>query len=254
MSLARSAMPSSTMRAPSLTSGCSSRSRISSSAMRPARRSPARARRPRSVPAPADRGCACAPRSGRSPCRPSARVGRSPTRRSRIGEKRSSAGSLRPLRISKPTSLPARSRTASGPIAKAEPLDDPIDLLGRGALLEQELGLEPVEAEHAVADETVAVAGEHRHLPEASGRVPSPWRSPSVRSAPPRTFSSSFMTLRGAEEVRADHRARPRGAGGDALDVERGGVGGQNRVAVRPPGRGARTPAASAPGPRTPPR
>src|SRR5262249_31759326 len=54
------------------------------------------------------------------------------------------------------------------PHGEAETLDDAVDLLGCRALLEQELRFRAVVHEHAVADEAVAVAGEHRDLAEGA--------------------------------------------------------------------------------------
>ncbi len=82
---------------------------------------------------------------------------------------------------------------------EAETLHDPIDLLGGGALLQQELRFRTVEHEHAVADEAVAVAGEHRDLAE---RLPSAITVAMVCAEVrrPRTFSSSLMTCAGLKK------------------------------------------------------
>ena len=46
----------------------------------------------------------------------------------------------------------------------------------------------------------------------------------------PRTTSSSFMTLAGEKKCRPTHVLRPRGARRDLVDVEVGGVGGEDRA------------------------
>src|SRR5215468_1446857 len=115
------------------------------------------------------------------------------------------------------------------PHGKAECLHHPVDLFGRGALLQQELRLTAVEHEHAVADEAIAVAGEHRNLAErpaerhhGGDRL--------CRAMPPAHVLEELHDIRRAEEVRADHLVGAGGARSDHVDVESRGVGRENRA------------------------
>ncbi len=110
---------------------------------------------------------------------------------------------------------------------ETERLDDAVDLLGRCALLQEELRFRAVEHEHAVADEAVAVAGEHRDLAErlaerhdGSERLPGSGAAAHVLQ--------QLHDVRRTEEVRADHLLRPPRRLRDGVDVERRGVGRQN--------------------------
>src|SRR5439155_26804050 len=52
---------------------------------------------------------------------------------------------------------------------KAEALQRAVHLPGRRAFFEQEIAFAAVDGEDAVADEAVAVAGQHRHLAQRFG-------------------------------------------------------------------------------------
>src|SRR5579864_2520485 len=112
---------------------------------------------------------------------------------------------------------------------ETEALHHPIDLLGCRALLQQELGLRAVVHQHAVADEAVAVAGEHRNLSERLAESHDGCDR-LRRARGPAHVLQQLHDVRGTEEMRANHLLRTRGAGGDRIDVEGRGVGGENGV------------------------
>src|SRR5579883_1410777 len=107
-----------------------------------------------------------------------------------------------------------------------------VDLPGQRALLEQELGLARILEDHAVADEAVAHAHQHRHLGD---RLAEPHRRRDhVLAGLGAAYDlQEAHDIRRAEEVRADHILRPRGHGGDRVDVEGRGVGRQHRTGLR---------------------
>src|ERR1700680_363439 len=116
--------------------------------------------------------------------------------------------------------------------SKAEVLDDAIDLLRRRTLLEEKFRLRAVVHEHAIADEAVAVAGQHHNLAESPAE--GHHGGDGLRRGALAAHVLEQLHEGGrAEEMRAHYLLRARGAGGDGIDVEGGGVGGQDR-----PGRG----------------
>ncbi len=94
-----------------------------------------------------------------------------------------------------------------------------IDLLGRGTFFQQELGLVRVELQHAVADETVGIPGEHRHLAETLAELHH--RDDRLRRA---AFAAHVLEqlhdIGRAEEMRADHILRPGGSRCDGVDIQ----------------------------------
>ena len=143
---------------------------------------------------------------------------------------------------------------AERPHREAELLERLVDLLRRRAFLEQQLGLR---------GRTAAIM----RLPtKPSQRPPAP---ASCRSScatviavastsgavfSPRTTSSSRITLAGLKKCSADHVLGPRRDRGDLVDVERRGIGGEDRRRACRVRRACAKTSFFSPCPRTPPR
>ena len=98
-----------------------------------------------------------------------------------------------------PTSSPARSIIANGPIGKPNADDRGVDLLRQRAFEQQPLGLDRAARQHPVADKAVADADGDRHLAEPAASATAV-ASASGAVAAPRTISSSRMTLAGLKK------------------------------------------------------
>src|SRR5213593_635094 len=107
-----------------------------------------------------------------------------------------------------------------------------VHLLGRRALEQQAFGLLAALVEHAVADEAVANADQHRYLVD-----PSPDRHRRGDDRLRRFLAAHDLEqphdVGRAEEVHADHALGPPRGRGDLVDVERGRVGGQHGARLR---------------------
>ncbi len=115
------------------------------------------------------------------------------------------------------------------PHGKAEVLGNAVDLLGRGPFLQQELGLVRVELQHAVADEAVAVAGEHRDLPEALAELHH--ADDCLRRAARAThILQQLHDIRWTEEMRAHDALWPGRGRGNRIDIQGRGVGREDGV------------------------
>src|SRR5216683_2969262 len=102
-----------------------------------------------------------------------------------------------------------------------------VDLRGQRAFLEEELGLPRVLVEHAVADEAVADAGDDARLLDLL-RQRHRAREHVLGGGLAAHDLEQLHHVRGAEEVRADDVLRPPGEARDLIDVERGGIGGED--------------------------
>jgi hypothetical protein len=119
----------------------------------------------------------------------------------------------------------------NGPHRHAELRQRGVDLLRRRALVDQEQALLAVLLEHAVADEAVAHARDHRHLLQRLAELHGGGEHALVGLLAAHHFEEAHHVRR-REEVRADHVLRPLGDRGDLVDVERGGVGGEDRAGL----------------------
>ena len=90
------------------------------------------------------------------------------------------------------------------------------------------LHLAAVGREHAVAHEAVAHAGLHADLADPSWRSPSTVAITSLAVFSARTISSSRMMLAGEKKCSPTTSCGRLVAGGDLVDVEGGGVGGDD--------------------------
>jgi hypothetical protein len=119
----------------------------------------------------------------------------------------------RSLRERQPTSMPARSPIANGPIGKPNSVSAPSDVLRQRAF-EQELSRSiPARGQHAVADEAVADADHHRHLVDLA-----PDRHRGRRARPGAVVLAAhdleqLHHVRGREEVHAEHVGHAAGHG-----------------------------------------
>ncbi len=111
---------------------------------------------------------------------------------------------------------------------------DLVDLLRRGAFHQQLHRLDLARHQHAVADEAVADARDHRDLPDLL-RQRHDGREHVVGGLRAADDLEQLHHVRGREEVHAEHVARPRDARGDLVDVEVGGVGGEDRAGFGDP-------------------
>ena len=101
-----------------------------------------------------------------------------------------------------------------------------VDLLRQGAFDQEPLRLHAARAQHAVADEAVADADQHRDLVDLARHGHRGRDHPSAVLAA-RTISKSRMTLAGEKKCRPITDLRPRRHGRDLVDVQRRGVGGR---------------------------
>ncbi len=106
-----------------------------------------------------------------------------------------------------------------------------VDLLRRGALFQQQQRLLRVLVDHAIADEAVADTRDHGRLADAPRQ-----RQHRRQHIGPRLLRAHhFQQLHdvgGAEEMHAEHVARALRERRDPVDVERRGVGGENRATL----------------------
>src|SRR5262249_47490464 len=115
------------------------------------------------------------------------------------------------------------------PHREAEGVGDVVDLVRQRALEEEPLGLLAALVEHAIADEAVAHTYEDGHLADALAH------RRRRRNRRLRRFGAAHVLeqphdVGRAEEMHADDGLRPVGGGGDLIDVERGGIGGEHGV------------------------
>jgi hypothetical protein len=115
-----------------------------------------------------------------------------------------------------------------------EVLHGGIDLRRCGAFQHQEFGLAHVNLGHAVTDKAVTDTRDDRHLADRAGHVHGRGEHlrPGLRAA---HHLQQLHHIRRAEEVHADHISWPAGRLREEVDVQRGGVGGDNgtRLAQR---------------------
>ena len=114
------------------------------------------------------------------------------------------------------------------PHRKAEAGDRLVDLLRRRALEQQTLGFERAGAQHAIADEAEADADDNRHLLDLAPDIDR-GRQHLRRRLRAAHDLQQLHHVRRAEEMRTEHGARPLRHVRDSVDVEIGGIGGQNR-------------------------
>ena len=107
-----------------------------------------------------------------------------------------------------------------------------IDLLGRRAILDEKLRFVHVGEHHPVADEPRRVSGDDADLAEALGDRQRRGQRPRGRGRAADDLQQPHH-VRGAEEVEPDDLLRPLRHRGDLIDVERGGVRGEDRVRLR---------------------
>ena len=121
-----------------------------------------------------------------------------------------------------------------GPHGEAEFLDDGIDLLRRGALQEQAFRLGAAAGKHAVADEPVAIADHDRDFCQqlAGGDRGGDGL---LRGFGAAHDFQQLHDIGGREEMHADDILRPGGGVADGVDIERGGVGGEQGAGFREP-------------------
>ncbi len=116
-----------------------------------------------------------------------------------------------------------------GPHGHAEIAQRGIDLLRRGAFLEQELRLAAVLEQHPVADEAIADTHHHRDLLQ----LPADGHGAGQHFVAGPCAAHHFQQAHdvgGAEEMQADHIFRAPGEGGDGVQIQRRSVGGENRA------------------------
>ena len=99
---------------------------------------------------------------------------------------------------------------------------------GSGARHQQLVRGLAVAGDHAVADEAVADPGDHGDLADLLGERPCAVASTSSAVVAAAHDLEQAHDVRGAEEVQADHILRTAGEGGDRVEVERRGVGGED--------------------------
>ena len=114
----------------------------------------------------------------------------------------------------------------------AEARERAIDLFGRRALFDHELGFVHVGKHHAIADEPRTVPCQHTDLPQPFGERKR--RGDRARRALPAAHDlQQPHDVRRAEEVQADDIGGPGGGGGNRVDVERGRVRAEDRPWTR---------------------
>ncbi len=112
---------------------------------------------------------------------------------------------------------------------KAEVVEHPVDVPGHGALENQLLGFALALEEHAVADESGGDAGQNGDLADLLGQLHR--GSDDVLAGMVGADDlQELHDIGGREEVQSDHRFWSPGHRGDFVDVQRRGVGGQDRA------------------------
>ncbi len=111
----------------------------------------------------------------------------------------------------------------------AEVAQRTIDLLRRGTFLQQEFGLAAVLEDHAVADEAVADADHHRDLLQLLADRHGGGEHFIAGPLATHHFEQTHDVGR-AEEMQADHILGAFGEAGDGVQVQRRGVGGEDRT------------------------
>ena len=102
-----------------------------------------------------------------------------------------------------------------------------VDLVGRSAVFHQVVGGLAIDRQDAVADETVAHAGAHGHFLELLGEREAGGHRLGAGLRGHHDLEQLHDVGR-REEVQSDHVRRARDTGGDFVDVEVRGVGGQH--------------------------
>ncbi len=113
------------------------------------------------------------------------------------------------------------------PHGKTEVAHGGIDLVGRSAIFHQGIGRLAIHGQDAIADETIADPGAHRHLAQALGQFESGGHHIGGDLARHHDFQQLHHIGR-REEMQADHVRRTGDAGGNRVDVEVGRVGRQH--------------------------
>src|SRR5881409_1265422 len=117
------------------------------------------------------------------------------------------------------------------PHGKSEIVEHLVHLLRERALENEPLRLLAALVEHAVADEAIADADQHRDLADAPADAHRR-RDHGLRRLGAAHDLEELHDVGGGEEVHADDALRPRGRPRDLVDVERRGVGGEHRVGL----------------------
>src|SRR5258706_7112754 len=118
------------------------------------------------------------------------------------------------------------------PHRKSEVVEHLVDLPGQGAFLEQEERLAHAFREHAVADEAVAHADQHRHLADLLAELLRGREDLGVRFLAAHVLDE-LHDVRGTEEVHAHHVPGSMRRRSDLVDVEVGRVRGEYRAGLR---------------------
>mmetsp|Transcript_21061 Transcript_21061/g.81577 ORF Transcript_21061/g.81577 Transcript_21061/m.81577 type:complete len:639 (-) Transcript_21061:1062-2978(-) len=120
---------------------------------------------------------------------------------------------------------------SEGAHREAELLDGLVHLLRAATLVQQEAGLAAVLLDHAVADEAVADARDHGRLLDLLANRHDRGQHVLGRGLAAHHFQQLHHVGR-AEEVHAHHVLRAAGERGNLVDVQRRGVGGQDRAGL----------------------
>ena len=116
-----------------------------------------------------------------------------------------------------------------GSHGEAEVGEHPVHVLRQGPLLDEKGGFAQVAFQHAVADEAVADARDHRHLPH-----PAPYAKRGDEHLVAHGVGAHHFEqahdVGGAEEMGTEHLGGAAGGGGDAIHVEVGGVARDDRL------------------------
>ncbi len=112
---------------------------------------------------------------------------------------------------------------------KTELLQHRIHLVRQRAFEQQLARFGHITAQHAVTDETRAVAGHYRHFAQAFAQRQGgiEHRLVGVHAA---HYLEQLHDMRGAEEMQAQHPRRSLGHRRDRVDVQRRGIAGQDRL------------------------
>ena len=102
-----------------------------------------------------------------------------------------------------------------------------VDLLRQGAGHDQIVRGGAVARHHAIADEAVADAGNHRDLADLLGQLHGGRQHVLRRLGAAHDFEQAH-DIGGTEEMQADHILRTLGERRDLIEIQRRGVGGEN--------------------------
>ena len=117
------------------------------------------------------------------------------------------------------------------------------------AFLDQKNGFADIRMEHPVADEAAAVPYQARRFAEFLCKLHAGGNDFLAGGFAADDFEQAHH-VRGAEEMRADDGFGPRSCGGDLVNIQRGGVAGENRAGLADAVELAQRPLSSAPCPQ----